>query len=368
MGCGAQFVRYTEEGGNPPFPRAECTYPRDGFQSARESGVFRIPFDREGAIYPNPSTLAIDDRELEAAGSSLRVYFSGRRGYDPDAVAEDYSRAINAYCGKDTALVVLVHGMDNSYPEARRSYDLARRVIRDERRGQKLAFLEVYWDGLHGSPLTVWPEARRNSKWVGLGLRRLLAKIHREIPLRILTHSRGSSVVSAAFWNVPLGEDQDSNGRFEEVRKSLPTPTFDSIRFGLLAPAMPEGDFDSFFERNPGRTGEATDEKVILGVNEDDPALSKGFMGPDFWGSTAAGCRRERFLRSIAPKLNRRREIASMVDLSASEVHDFKDYLLRKRFLDEFLPRLFEVRPASGLLGTGEQGLAAPEETAEASH
>jgi hypothetical protein len=351
LGCAYEHARFDGAGDNVPFARSEYTYPEDGFQDKRRPGVFRVALDAEGSIYPDPALRRIDDRAFEAADFLLETYFAGQGDYDPDEVAAGFARQISGECAGGKSLVILVHGMNNSYSEARRAYDLARRVIRDEVPGRGVVFLEVYWDALHGGPLAIWPKVREGSKWVGLGLRRLLSKIDRSVPVRFLAHSRGASVVSAALWNVPLREGGFRDEKFERSARRIPTPSPASLRLGLLVPAMPDEDFSSFFDRSAGDAGSFADVRVILGVNEDDPALSKGPFGPDFWGSTAAGCRADRFARTIAPALNKTGEIASIVDLSASEIHDFKDYLLRRAFLEEFLPRLFERDLAQG---TGE--------------
>lgn len=334
-GCASQHVHFTREGGNPPFETAEYTYPGDGFQDAN---VFRLCFDEEGSPYPDPRVLPVDEGRLGACGSRLRAYFSGSGDYDPERLAGDFARRINAFCSAPAprTLVVLIHGINNSYPEARRTYELARMRVSERIPARRVAFLEVYWDARHGDPFAVWGFARPASKWVGLGLRRVLRHLDPEVPLRVLAHSRGASVICSALWNVPFLEDEASNELFRRRQAELPAPRHPQVRVGLLVPAMPEGDFDSYFSSGPGKANPL--EGLVVGVNEDDPAVGKGPLPSDWFGSTRLGCDLEVFRSQVAPRFNRGRLVAHLVDLSASEVHDFKDYLLRKAFTETFLP------------------------------
>lgn len=312
-GCSATSVRFTKEGGNPPFEQADHTYPEDGFQ---DRDVFRVCFDEAGELYPDPRPEPSEDGAV--AGRSGRI-------------AEDFGRRINEACLGKT-LVILIHGMNTTYPESRRAYELARLKILDQFRGMDTAFLELYWDGRRGDPLTVWGYARPASKWVGLGLRRLLVHVSPRIPIRVLTHSRGASVITAALWNVPLSEEPRWDARYRDRQREIPLPSHPAIRLGLLAPAMPESDFD----------GCPALDRVIVGVNEHDPALGKSFLPSSWFGSTRLGCDLEAFREGVERKLNRDRAVAYGVDLSASGIHDFTDYLLRRAVSERFLPLLLE--------------------------
>ena len=77
--------------------------------------------------------------------------------------------------------------------------------------------------------------------------------------------------------------------------------------------------------------------------------IVKGIVPATWFGDTSLGCSVEAFRESVEPAFGPR---ARWIDFSASEVHDFKDYLLRRPFLERLLPQLFggesEVDLASG--------------------
>lgn len=337
--CAVQHVRFTREGGNPPFAAAEHSYPQDGFQEPGHPDFLRIAFDRNGDLYPDPAETPIDDALLARCHHSLRAYFGGiGHLYDPEELARRLARRIEAACDPGKTLLLLIHGANNSYPEARRSYELVRLRIQELTRDPEIVFLEVYWDALHGDPLASWGPARETSKWVGLGLRRILRHLPASIPLRVLAHSRGASAISAALWDVSLREDREADSRYRARQRAEPPPVALQVRLGLLAPAMGEEDL----------VGTRGLERVIVGLNVDDPVLGKGIVPAAWFGDTRLGCSREAF-DAVAARLG---DVARLIDLSSSEVHDFKDYLLRRAFADSFLPLLIgtgaeEVVPVS---------------------
>jgi hypothetical protein len=321
-----------------PGPPEE-SYRQDGLWNREASPVCRVLFDAAGNIFPDPSKLEIEDGQLAEAGGSLERYFSGNPRYSPRTIAAEVTAEINEECRKSgSTLVVLIHGIDNLYAEAHRTFELARMRLGELFPRRPMVFLEVYWDAHVGSPLAAWGNARPDSKWVGLGLRPLLAGIHGTIPVRILTHSRGAAVASSALWNVPLREGLPLDREYAERQGAIPVPSHPDVRLAMIAPAIGEDEFDTY--------GSTALDRVILGINEDDPALNKGFLGPRFGGSTRLGCRMSAFDEVVSPLLNRDRKVAFAVNLSASRDHDFKDYLLRRPVRDHLLPLLLESRPA----------------------
>ena len=110
----------------------------------------------------------------------------------------------------------------------------------------------------------------------------------------------------------------------------LPLP--DDVRLALFAPAMgPEALAKTAVERRV--------RSVLVGINEDDLVLGKGPVPATWFGDTSLGCTPEAFRNVVEPAFEGR---ARWVDFSTSEVHDFKDYLLRRPFLEEMLPQLFD--------------------------
>ncbi|HLG42036.1 MAG TPA: alpha/beta hydrolase, partial [Planctomycetota bacterium] len=280
-GCSASSIRFTREGGYPGLQATDECYPEDGFQSASEPSVFRVAIDACGHLYPDPKECAPEEKELGAKGSCVARCLGS--AYGGAAIAERFAEQINARCGatRKTTLMILVHGFGNAYPVARRSFELARMRIAQRFPGREFAFLEVYWDGKLGSPLTGWGAARRSSKWAGLGLRALLRGIDERVSMRAISHSRGASVLASALWNVPLLEEREENERFAARQKELAPPRLASIRLGWLSPAMPETDVESM---------RGACERIVMTVNENDPALGKGLLPATMFGSTALGC------------------------------------------------------------------------------
>lgn len=299
IGCAAAAVGY----GSAPQPHLEYDFPSDG---PEEGDVLRAAFDARGG--------------LQAAATG------------------DYVDLINRRClAESRTLVLLVHGINNSYAEARTTYEVVRLKLGQLFRGARFLFLEVYWDGLTGDPLVAWGRARENSKWVGLGLRRLLGGLDPRISIRALAHSRGAAVVSSALWNLPLREDVPSDEEFRARQAEVPVPVLPRMRIGFLVPALPPQDFESYFD---GRS--AFEERVVIGVNEDDPAVGKGFFPSGLFGSTRLGCDLGAARAYVEEPLNAKGAAAHVVDLSGSDVHDFKHYVLRKPTVEQFLPLLFE--------------------------
>lgn len=326
-GCAFTSVGPGAAGGNPDYPGSDHSFPEDGARDAADPDIHRIVFDQHGDPAPDPRRHVVDDRIYAEAGHGMRAYArAAGLAYDPAEIRGEYARRLNERGG---TLVILIHGINNTYDEARRSYELARMKL--GRRAGGLSFLEVYWDGRTGNPLALWSHARESSKWVGLGLRPLLRALSPGLRVRVLTHSRGASVITSALWNLPLREGADADRRFEARQAAEPVPDARRYRLALLVPAMPEEDFETC-----PRDGL---DRVIVGVNPDDPVVGKGPLPSSMMGSTRLGESPEAFRSSVAPALERR---AFLVILPYSPVHDFKEYLLRRGFEERMLPLLLE--------------------------
>ncbi len=296
----------------------------------------RVYIDRYGNTCPDPAVRPMEEADPATCGWCLKTWFSERGGYDADLIAEDFSRKIAAMCEGDRTLIILIHGFNITYPEAYRAFKLARIQLERLYPTRKFAFLEVYWDGMYGSPLSTWPQAQISSKWVGLGLRGLLRRLDPAIPVRVITHSRGASVICAALWNTPMRGTIKEDQQYRAAQDAVPPPTLPGLRIGLLAPAMRPVDFECYFDRGAGEV--YAHDRIVLGINPDDEALNAGGL-PAVAGTTL-GCSIACYDESIAPILNKGRARAFAVDFSGSVVHAFQDYLLRDAFEGEFLPKL----------------------------
>jgi hypothetical protein len=288
-GCTYHRVGYGPPDANPPFATSEVDLLTDGLTNPKDPGVVRI--------------------FVNAAG--------------PHVPVEDVVHAIHAAAAR--TLVILVHGCNNTYGEARRSYELARMLLPVK----DVAVLEVYWDGGAGDPVALWRHARRQSKWAGLGLRRVLNRLDPATEVRVLSHSRGASVIVSALWNLPLREGVEEEKRFRAAQGVEAPPDLLRTRLAMIVPAMGEEDLEGC-ARN-GLDG------LIVGVNEDDPAVGKGPLPASWFGSTRLGAERGPFYTHAVPASR----MASLVDFGGSLVHDFKDYLLRRPMREQVFPRLF---------------------------
>ena len=289
-GCTYHRVGYGPSDANPPFSTSEEDLIRDGLTNPADPGVIRTFVNPDG----------------------------------PHVPAEDVARAIRAASAR--TLVILLHGCNNTYGEARRSYELARWLLPVK----DVVVLEVYWDGGAGDPVALWGHARRQSKWAGLGLRRVLNRLDPATEVRVLTHSRGASVIASALWDLPLREGAEEEECFRTAQRVEAPPDLLRYRVAMIVPAMGEEDLESC--PRDGLDG------LIVGVNEDDPAVGKGPLPASWFGSTRLGAEGEPFYTHAVPAARR----ASRVDFGGSAVHDFKDYLLRRPMREHVLPRLFE--------------------------
>lgn len=335
-------------GGNPGLDVSEYSYAEDGFQDPHRPRTFRVFLDRQGRPAPDPREHAVDDEAYAACGHDLARYFERTsHPYEPARITWGFAYRISRACDSGRPLVVLIHGINNPYPDARRSYDLARLAIRDRFPRLDPVILEVYWDGLAGDPIAAWQRAQTTSIRAGLGLRPLLNGLAPDIPLRFLTHSRGSTVAASALWNLPVSGPTEEERDIRRRQREFGLPSHANVRAAFLVPAMGGSDFRTY------ASGDGSPlDRLIVGVNEHDPALGKGILPADWFGDTSMGCSPEVFYESVRPVFGDR---ALLSDLSGTFVHGFKDALLRRRTGDQILPQLFaSERPAVPIAGQGK--------------
>jgi hypothetical protein len=335
-GCAASSVAPIGAQANPGFSASECDIVRD--RSEMPQTVARIAVDADGHLYPDPAASPVDAAQLKASGFCVRKCLAAAGSYDADAVAREHAERLNAMCRGGRTLIVLIHGFNHSYPEAHRAFKGARLQIRDRYPSRNFAYLELYWNGYYGDPFAIWPQAQVSSKWAGLGLRQILGRLDASIPVRVLTHSRGATVICAALWNTPMRGTVEEDRRYRDAQEGSPPPSMPSIRVGMLAPAMRAADFECYEDR--GSAPVSPHGRIILGINPDDAALQAG--GLSWLAGTALGCSPDQFDLAVAPVLNRGRACAARVDFSGSSFHAFLDYVLREVFEKEFLPMLLE--------------------------
>jgi hypothetical protein len=190
---------------------------------------------------------------------------------------------------KSKTLVVLIHGFNDANPSA--DYNMFRNKLK-ETLNQDLVFLEIFWDGLtanQGSPPTskIWGYAQYNSSQVAVTVRKILKKINHEFKIRLITHSLGASVGTAALFNTTSKWPRPLElGAYTQMLKNISAPTNKDIRLGMLAPAIPGvSTFKDFNDR--GQKTENTINKIVVGHNCNDYAVTKRFFGIDFLSSKA---------------------------------------------------------------------------------
>jgi hypothetical protein len=338
VGCAARHLPPKGRDSNDGLGHNEHNYEKDRENSEKDPTVLQFCLDPDGHPYPDPRNCRIDDSDLRDCNYCVEKCV-GRRGvYDADRICEEFSRRIGALCHGGRTLIVLIHGISMTYPEIHRCYKLARIQFERLYPGRKFSFLEVYWDGMCGDAFAIWPPAQRHSKWAGLGLRNLLCRLDPALPIRVLTHSRGASVICAALWNTPMRSKAEEDDRYLQAQRALPPPALPKLRLGLLAPAMRAADFECYFDR--GGAAAVFHDRIVIGFNPDDNILQAG--GFSWLVGCALGCSPDLFDSCIAPLLNRGRTRAFAVDFSGSAWHSFQDYLLRDVFEEVFLPRLLD--------------------------
>jgi hypothetical protein len=338
-GCAASSVAPTRENANP------VPSENDLIIEPESDSTLSLIIDLLGHPYPDPAKGLLDGERLAKAKFNLGLYYKDDPSYVPDQIFDETARRVTDLCRSGRTLIVLIHGFNMSMLDTDVAYKCVRLELEHAYPGRKFAYLNVYWNGFLGSPLAIWPQAMCSSKWAGLGLRNLLRRLDPSLPIRVITHSRGASVICSALWDVDLRSTVEEDARYRRAQEALPPPYLPLLRMGLLAPAMLAMDFETYFNRGAGDS--YIHNRVILGINKDDYALLAG--GLSIVAGTTLGCSPDLFLTEVAPRLNRGSAHAFMVDFSGSVNHDFRDYVLRRAFERSFLPKLLDEPEASNV-------------------
>jgi hypothetical protein len=303
----------------------------------------RLFIDRDGRFYPSAGQ-SIQDVRLERWWNLLDSYYreaSERRQPEwlgllarygvPDGPFETAWEAVQDSIAATSAreairtageqpLIVLVHGFNNTAAEAEQALAATRGAI-DVHLGFPQRYLEVYWDGAakrggFWSIFRVWGGGQHNSYNAGLALRRILNQIPPATPVRIVTHSLGGSVATAALWNVTSKIDSSVDAAwlrtYERLRNDTirhRTPSHPDLRLAMLVPAMPGNTFCNlpvrgarrcdYHDRTPA--GDSTQHRVIVGVNRSDWVVNKFFVPSSKFGSTTLAARLREYRDRVKP-------------------------------------------------------------------
>ncbi len=213
-------------------------------------------------------------------------------------------------------IVFLIHGFNNNVEESRPMFELVRENIIATDILNRPLFVEIYWDGSKGGPLTgAWSSSQFSGPLVGFNLRQLFENLRiaineneDELPkVKIFTHSSGAFIVGAL-----LGDPTDALPDLQEPKSAdyeffkenvaggnerYPIPKdYPSIDVGLIAAATPS----TTFTRGPKGEGIIADNtKLYFSINPDDFALGKGFRLYNYFGATGAGASRELFCMEL---------------------------------------------------------------------
>lgn len=332
--------------------------------------VVRVYLDRDGNLYPDAgeslsapglrssrSRLPAYYRTQPAAWSELRT----RLGMAPvpftdEAWDESQSLLLRRVAGRivgrvsrqgRSPVVVLVHGfnVDNANP----SYDQAMTTIAQSGATVRPLYLHVHWDGDYARNVAgtrdAWNRANRNAPLVGLALRRILAAIPSSVPVRVITHSLGGSVVASALWTrseyVQRREPEYATylSRSAEARRYT-MPTHPDLRVGMVVPAMGGRAFATL--TGSVRSGV---ELMMIGQNDQDVVVTKGWISPRLFGSTALAVKVAEYCDHVFPVYSNDDDRATqLVDFDIPGVsdyaHGFDVYLRRSKPMELFLDTL----------------------------
>lgn len=339
----------------------------------RMPDVVRLYLDHTGAIYP-PGAVPIRDERLRSHGMLLK-YFSespaewaalqahtrtrGLRvqtvwSQAQDSLRAGFVRGLNQLLldGGPHTLVVLVHGFN--VRDAETTYQMVRETIRGRYfRNRRAVFLLVNWDGMWVDQSfrgavhipEIWHDARYHAPLVGMELRRVLAAVDPQVPVRVISHSLGGSVVTSSFWNRPAEFGaifRPSYANYDANSRGQPPyvfPEHPDMRIGMIVPAIPGS---AFARARTTRRTSGNYPLLLIGQNAQDRVVNKSIFPSSAFGSTTLAVHRAQFCRYVYPVFSADPAAAAYrIDFSQPEdgvkEHDFEVYMQRtpmRQFLD----------------------------------
>lgn len=316
--------------------------PDSGYAMNEPQMTLRVAFDQAGHIYPRDAEqVPWDTVELKPVGAAFGRYslrlaeikgINGQKPYTEElraAIQRDAIDRLNRMLENQDTLVILIHGFNEQYDDAKKNFDTFRTALHPVRH----PILEVYWDGLtipfrenagefSGlSRLSFWPEAVLYSSLAGqFGLRPLLEGIERPVDVRILTFSRGAAVALSAVSNSKF--DDQFKDRYAKAPFAMSNPRLRSVKMGLVAAAVGTGHIN---DDSDARLGQPVD--VISGLNPRDFAVSKTILPTRTYGDTSLGGDREYLLSEIA--LDRKMLQLQGVEFKHGSSHSLPNYTFK---------------------------------------
>lgn len=307
--------------------------PPNGYSKSDDSSSLRVFFDQYGDLYPSSPEALMPEQKIFGSNTalSIRTHMENTgQAYTREDIEKHYINLVAAISGKlkseNSKLVFLVHGYNNSYDEARTSFDYIKSFLKSNSK-ISYVFVEVYWDGLFKGPfssplpLAYWFDSLTYSNVAGqVGLRKLINKLPADTDLTIVTHSRGAGVAFSAISN-PIYDSHIVVPDFEEFDGR----NISNLNIVSIAPAVgnghPMGDLTTML---PARS------KVFIGFNENDPALQKSQgkikVGSNKFGDTSLGTDNE-FYMAAARSANVSRTVLQRVVYEGYSDHAIKGYV-----------------------------------------
>lgn len=285
--------------GTPEFASLKSLY---AWKAGRPPGV--------DADWPNllahAGVMASGDFEVDWA--AVQAVLRGRE-----------ARRISALGREFDDVVLLIHGYNNDHADALAWYGNVESNFRSEgaRYGRRVAFVRMYWDGLKGrTPLFIWDNAQYNGYLVGLELRRLLAEVAGDTPLRVFTHSSGAYVITNALGDASAGAQLGAMPDIYHRRSAgavvlyAPPMQLRDLRVAMLVPAQPTIAFRNYFRNaDTGQPDPAkralVPQRLILGLSKRDAATNKyGVIPCGRKGATCMAVKIRQSCRQVAEDLD----------------------------------------------------------------
>ncbi len=312
--------------------------PPNGYSKTDDQLTLRVFFDQFGDLYPASHDQSYDALMPDQKTIGRNYAFSIRthmkkigQTYNNDTIEKQYNLLSETISSKlvsdeDLSILFLIHGYNNSYDEARSSFDYIKSSIQSKT-NKRYLFVEVYWDGLFEGPFTApfpiayWFEALTHSNKAGqVGLRRLINKLPENTDLTILTHSRGAGVAFSAVLN-PKHGTKVSKPKFETFEGG----NLGKIRIISIAPAVGTNHpVEKLSRLLPAGS------KVFIGFNSEDETLKKSKgkikVGAGKFGDTRLGSDDE-FYKSAETLANKNSIILQRVSYANYKEHAIKGYI-----------------------------------------
>lgn len=362
----------------------------------RENGrkadeITRMYIDKYGSVYPpdefvprdaffDPQGLGNEWKEIPGNGNLLDYYSTHPLAYsilalkygvqNPPAdstgfntiqkgIIKAYSDGLNQKlaASESNTLVILVHGFNE--PNATEDFALLREKIKAVN-DSDFVYLDAYWDGLtaNGKPpflVGIWGRAQLNSGYAAVALRQVLADIRPDAKIRVIAHSLGSSVGTGMLFNT---YEKFRNPPKNLIKRTLSSPVSPSrdIRLGMIAPAIPgTNTFRHFLKRGRDTIKKEQNniQRIILGINTRDFAVSKVVGLSEKGGSTSLGGSNKEFYKTkemFIDSLGYTPEEATLLfqkvdfynDSEYRSEHGLRFYLMQEQAKNEFLHKMLE--------------------------